>query len=309
MEAEPVGPTDLERVFLLPGEYHVTEKPKFLATLLGSCVAVCLYNKHNGSAALNHFVRDRSSAGDNDIGRFGDLSIKHIVKGLKAFDPDPSHYEAKIYGGGNVVGHLNFGVNIGAQNISVAKEVLGELRIPIVEDDTGGGRGRKIYFNTSNFDVMTRFMGQEKRDFSKQDVRVLIVDDSMLVRSVLRGVIEQTPGMKVVAEASDAFEARDLIISTDPDVISLDIVMPKIDGLKFLEKIMGHYPKPVVIVSTIAKNNSDITKKAQKLGAVGVVDKDVLEIYKGQERAKKEYIPLLRMAADRKVEKTVKYER
>ncbi|MCA9408694.1 MAG: response regulator [Candidatus Omnitrophica bacterium] len=297
--------TSLERVFLLPGEYHITKKSKQLATLLGSCVAVCLYNDKNKNAAMNHFIRDKASANDKLIGRFGDLSIRHILKVLMSVDSNCKNYKAKIYGGGAVVGHLGLGVGIGKQNIAMAEMILAENKIPIVERDVGGTQGRKIYFDTSNFNVESRLIGEERKDFSKRNIRVLIVDDSAIVRKILRKIIETTEGIEVVGEAGDAFEARDLMISTDPDVISLDIIMPKLDGLKFLEKIMVHYPKPVIIVSTIAKSKSDIARKAEKLGAVGVVDKDSLEIYKGLERAYREYIPMIRTAANRIVEKKV----
>ncbi len=304
MNSEPVAPSDLERVFLLPGEYHITKKPKYIATLLGSCVAVCVYNVKNGSAAMNHFVRDRATnPNETDIGRFGDLSTRNIIDKLLTLDPTVGNYKAKIYGGGNVVSHLGSGVRIGEENIAMAKEVLLEYRIPIVESDVGGTRGRKIYFNTSDFSVIVRPTGEERKDFRSKNIRVLVVDDSTIVRNILSRIINDTPGMEVCGQAKDAFEARDLILSTDPDVISLDIIMPKLDGLKFLDKIMRHFPKPIVIVSTIAKDNSAIAKKAMELGAVGVVDKDSLQIYKGIEIAKKEYIPMLRTAASRVVRK------
>ena len=296
---------DLERVFLLPGEYHVTKKPKYLATLLGSCVAVCLKNTINGSAAINHFVRHKSASPNDDVGRFGDLSTQHIIKTLMSLDKNPKNYKAKIYGGGAVVGHLGLGIGIGEMNIKMAKAVLKHYDIPIIHEEVGGKQGRKIYFNTEGFDIETRLIGEEKKDFSTKAIKVLIVDDAALVRSVLRKVIESVDGIEVVGEAANAFEARDMIISLDPDVISLDIIMPKLDGLKFLQKIMEHFPKPVIIVSTIAKKNSDIAAKAQKLGAVGVVDKDSLQIYKGLEIAQRDYIPMIRTAASRTVTKKI----
>ncbi len=304
-ESEIVAPNGLERVFLLPGEYHITKKPKFLATLLGSCVAVCLKNTKNGSAAMNHFVRNQSSPGETLIGRFGDLSTKHIIERLMSLDRNPANFQAKIYGGGAVVGHLGLGIGIGENNIAVAKEILEQYRIKVVEEDTGGKFGRKIYFNTQTFEVTRRLIGEDRKDFTQRNIRVLIVDDSPIVRKILRKVIESTPGIEVAGEAGDAFEARDLIISEDPDVISLDIIMPRLDGLKFLQKVMEHFPKPVMIVSTIAKENSDIAEKALRLGAVGVIDKDSLEIYKGLDKARREYIPMIRTAANRKVTKKV----
>ncbi|VAW17803.1 Chemotaxis protein CheD, partial [hydrothermal vent metagenome] len=295
--------TGLERVFLLPAEYHITKKPKLLATLLGSCVAICVYNKISKIAAMNHFVHAESNGEKTNIGRFGDLSCRHIIDSLLSVDGQRSNYEAKIFGGGAVVGHLGLGVGIGEKNIASGRQVLEEYGIPIIESDVGGSRGRKIYFDCNTQKVEVRMIGEEKKDFTKQDIKVLVVDDSSVVRNVLKKVIESTEGMEVIGEAADAYEARDKMISLDPDVISLDIIMPKLDGLKFLEKIMQHYPKPVIICSTIAKDKSAVAKKAEKIGAVGVVDKDSLKIYQGLAIAKQRYVPMIRTAAQRKVSK------
>lgn len=305
MQEDVSNPSGLERVFLLPGEYHITKQPKFLVTLLGSCVAVCLANTVNGSAAMNHYMREANPNPNTDVGKFGDTSIKYIIESLFALDPNPSNYRAKIFGGGAVVGHLGLGVGIGQANVIKAKEVLAEYGIRIVEEHVGGTQGRKIYFDSSTFDVQVKMIGEEKKDFTKKNIQVLVVDDSPLVRQILRKVIEATPGLEVCAEAGDAFEARKLMLELDPDVISLDIIMPKLDGLKFLEKIMQYKPMPVVIVSTIAKDKSPIRDKAIKLGAVAVIDKDSLEIYKGIETAKQDYIPALRTAANTNVKRLI----
>lgn len=296
---ESISPPGMERVFLLPGELYVTKKPAFLATLLGSCVSVCLKNMKNGSAAMTHFVRDRAVGKEvSDIGRFGDLSTQHIIETLFSMDANPAHYQAKIYGGGKVVSTIVAGVNIGETNISVAEEVLENYRIPIVFKDVGGIKGKKIYYNTASFSITVREIGEERKDFTTRNVRVLVVDDSALVRTVLTDVIAATPGMEVCGEAKDAYEARDLIVSAKPDVVSLDIIMPRLDGLAFLEKIMKHAPLPVVIVSTIAQDKSPIAEKAQRLGACGVIDKNLLSLYRGQDVLKRQYVPMLRTAAN-----------
>ena len=303
---EPYAPSDMERVFLLPSEYHVTKRPKFIATLLGSCVAVCVYNTVNGSAGMNHFIHDRSqNPNETNIGRFGDLATHHIIDTLYRLDRDPAHYRARIFGGGNVVSHLNAGMGIGTKNIAAAESVLKEYGIQITERKVGGRQGMKIYFNTSDFSVISRPVGEEKKDFSSRSIRVLVVDDSALVRSILTQVIGETPGMEVAGVAKDAFEARNLILSLKPDVVSLDIIMPRLDGLKFLDKLMRHFPIPVVIVSTIAKRQSDIEQKAKRLGAVGVIDKDSLEIYKGLDNARKSYIPMLKTAANTNIKRRI----
>jgi len=123
------------------------------------------------------------------------------------------------------------------------------------------------------------------------------VDDSQMVRKILRKDIETSTDFEVCAEASDAYEARDRLLETDPDVISLDIIMPGMDGLDFLEKIMQYKPRPVVIVSTIAKAGSPTVNRAKEIGAAGVLDKDELGLYKGSENPRLKYLATLKAAA------------
>ena len=86
-------------------------------------------------------------------------------------------------------------------------------------------------------------------------------------------------------------------METDPDVISLDIIMPGFDGLDFLEKIMQYRPTPAVIVSTIAQAGSPIDRRARELGALGMIDKEDLGLYKSLENAKLKYLAPLKAAA------------
>ncbi len=104
-------------------------------------------------------------------------------------------------------------------------------------------------------------------------IRVLIVDDSAFIRRVLSEQLSKFEDIEVVGTAIDAYVARDKIVSLHPDVITLDIEMPRMDGLSFLSKLMHHYPMPVVIVSSLTKENSETALRALDLGAVEVVAK------------------------------------
>jgi two-component system chemotaxis response regulator CheB len=112
-------------------------------------------------------------------------------------------------------------------------------------------------------------------------IKVLIVDDSALIRSVMKEIINSQPDMEVVGVAPDPLVARDLIKQTHPDVLTLDVEMPKMDGLEFLEKLMRLRPMPVVMVSTLTERGSDITMRALELGAVDFVTKPKLDIQSG----------------------------
>jgi len=112
-------------------------------------------------------------------------------------------------------------------------------------------------------------------------IKVLIVDDSALIRSVMKEIINSQPDMDVVGVAPDPLVARDLIKQTNPDVLTLDVEMPKMDGLEFLEKLMRLRPMPVVMVSSLTERGSDITMRALELGAVDFVTKPKLDIQSG----------------------------
>ena len=98
--------------------------------------------------------------------------------------------------------------------------------------------------------------------------RVVIVDDSSLFRKVLEQIMSRDPEIEVVGTAEDALVAREMIKSLNPDVITLDIEMPNMDGLSFLEKIMRLRPMPVVMVSTLTQHGAEAALKALEMGAV-----------------------------------------
>ncbi len=104
-------------------------------------------------------------------------------------------------------------------------------------------------------------------------IRVLVVDDSAVVRKVLTEELSKHEDIEVVGSAMDPYVARDKIVALRPDVITLDLEMPRMDGLSFLAKLMKHYPMPVVVVSSLTRDNSETALMALQLGAVEVVAK------------------------------------
>ncbi len=103
--------------------------------------------------------------------------------------------------------------------------------------------------------------------------KVLVIDDSALIRSLLSEMINQQTDMEVVGAAPDPLMAREMIKQLNPDVLTLDVEMPKMDGLDFLEKLMRLRPMPVVMVSTLTEKGSEITMRALELGATDFVTK------------------------------------
>ncbi|PIF74453.1 response regulator receiver-modulated CheB methylesterase [Variovorax sp. 54] len=116
---------------------------------------------------------------------------------------------------------------------------------------------------------------------SKKKIKVLCVDDSALIRSVMSEIINSQPDMTVVGTAADPLVARDLIKVTNPDVLTLDVEMPRMDGLEFLEKLMRLRPMPVVMVSSLTERGSEIALRALELGAIDFVTKPRLGVRDG----------------------------
>ena len=104
-------------------------------------------------------------------------------------------------------------------------------------------------------------------------IRVLIVDDSAIVRKIFSEELSKYPDIEIVGVAPDPFVARDKIVSLKPDVITLDIEMPRMDGLTFLKKLMKYYPLPTIIVSSLTPKGGKLTLEAMDIGAVDVIAK------------------------------------
>jgi len=114
-------------------------------------------------------------------------------------------------------------------------------------------------------------------------IKVLVVDDSALIRALLKEIIQADPELELVGQAPDAYVARDLIKQLNPDVLTLDVEMPRMDGLTFLEKLMHGRPMPVVMISSLTEQGSEATFRAMELGAVDFVAKPKLGIREGMQ--------------------------
>jgi len=104
-------------------------------------------------------------------------------------------------------------------------------------------------------------------------IKVLVVDDSIIFRRVLANAVDSDPDLKLIGTAADVFKAVEIIEKVVPDVITLDIEMPHMNGLTFLTKLMQQHPIPVIIISSITKGNREVCLKAYQYGAIDVIDK------------------------------------
>ena len=112
-------------------------------------------------------------------------------------------------------------------------------------------------------------------------IRVLVVDDSALVRNILSQGLSLDPGIEVVGTAADPYIARDKIVELQPDVMTLDVEMPRMDGVAFLRKLMPQYPIPIIMVSSLTQRGKQITMEALEAGAVDFVAKPTSNVAAG----------------------------
>jgi len=128
-------------------------------------------------------------------------------------------------------------------------------------------------------------------------IRVLIVDDSATAREVLSNALKKDREIEIVGTAPDAYVARDKIVSLKPDVVCLDVEMPRMDGITFLKKIMKYMPVPVLMVSSLTQKGASVTLDALEAGAIDYVAKPHQNIYDGIDDIEKELIAKVKMVA------------
>jgi two-component system chemotaxis response regulator CheB len=135
-------------------------------------------------------------------------------------------------------------------------------------------------------------------------IKVLVVDDSATARAILVDILKSDPEIGEVDAAPDAYIARDKIVKNKPDVVCLDVEMPRMDGITFLRKLMKHMPLPVVMVSSLTQKGAQTTLDALESGAVDFIGKPHSNIYEGSSEIKDELLKKVKNAAFAHVKKT-----
>lgn len=140
----------------------------------------------------------------------------------------------------------------------------------------------------------------------KKKTRVIVVDDSALVRSLLAEIINRQPDMECIGMASDPLVAREMIREKNPDVITLDVEMPRMDGIDFLERIMRLRPMPVLMISTLTERGAEVTMRALELGAIDFVAKPRAGVANGLSMLATEIVEKIRIAATSNVHRRIR---
>lgn len=134
-------------------------------------------------------------------------------------------------------------------------------------------------------------------------IRVLIVDDSALMRQLITEILQQDREIEIVGVAKDPFDAREKILALNPDVLTLDVEMPRMDGLSFLEKLMAGRPMPVVMLSSLTEKGCQTTMRALEIGAVDFITKPKLDVVSGMDALCNDIIEKVKHAASANVQR------
>lgn len=145
------GDNALRRLYLYPGQLFVSGEPALVTTILGSCVAVCLWDPKTSVGGINHYLLPSNPLRGQSDPRYGDTAIAKLVEQLTIRGASQSRLVAKVVGGASIMSRFSDGrQSIGQQNTAVALQSLSALSIPVSAEQTGGLRGRKLLFHTGN---------------------------------------------------------------------------------------------------------------------------------------------------------------
>lgn len=139
-------------------------------------------------------------------------------------------------------------------------------------------------------------------------IKVLIVDDSLVIRKFLEKVFSRDSEIEVIGSVGDPYQAREKIAELKPDVMTLDVEMPKMDGITFLEKVMKHFPIKTIVFSSITSHGSQTYLKAIEAGAVEVVEKPSIDVTKNLEAISKNLIQIVKAVHNSRIVQKVTFE-
>ena len=155
---------DIKTHYLFPGTILVAREPYLVTTVLGSCVAVCIWHPKAGVGGINHYLLPLWNGEGLPTPKYGNIAIEKLIEKMESLGSKKSNMIAKVFGGGNIFESKLEQFQIGERNIAIAKQVLEEHRIKIVGSSTGGNLGRKIQYLTSTGEVRQKMIEKKSRE-------------------------------------------------------------------------------------------------------------------------------------------------
>lgn len=264
--------------YLLPGAYIATTEVMEISTILGSCVAVALYDPKTKISGLCHYLLARILDMSGPIGRYGDQAIPMLFDEMVELGAQPRSIVAKVYGGANVLGNVSIGQEVGKKNIAIAHEVLRSIEVSIVEEDTGGNRGRKLLFVTDTFNIQQRFMEESRTHsrpaFAPSALRALIIDPAPRAHGNFEKILAQA-GITIIRTVSDVFDAFGALNTEKPDVLIFGLPNKAKSELQLIRDLKKMSPSlPPFFVYSLGTGGGLQATQALELGAQDFVHSD-----------------------------------
>lgn len=270
----------MEKLILYPGQVFVTQEPIEVHSNVGTCVEVVLHDPVRHITGVSIFVQPYPDAENSLLSaRYGCHSLPLVLEKMCKLGADPQRVLARVIGG-SAVGPADFrSVSAGKKNIDFALAWLRQARIPIVSSELGGLRARKVALSSALFSIKQTFHSDlcelessfgEFRPAGKR-TRVVIVAHSPTARATIVRILKQHELIDVVGAAGDAFEAREILVEHQPDLVIIVDDLPKVSALQLLQRLMKYFPMPVIMM-TGTSDNEKANIEALECGAVDSIE-------------------------------------
>ncbi len=161
----PVLEAEVKSIYLHPGQMVTSSTPCSISTILGSCVAVCVWDEEKGVGGMNHFLLPHFAGQGASSARFGNVAIEQLLERLERTGARRTFMRAKIFGGATVVEALRgVGGSLGRSNVELARKLLAHAGIQVVAEDVEGASGRKLIFRTDDGSALVRLLAGVRHD-------------------------------------------------------------------------------------------------------------------------------------------------
>ncbi len=155
---------NLKRHYLYPGNIFASADPHLVTTVLGSCISVCLFDPVAATGGINHYMLPLWNGEGLASPRYGNIAITRLVENLERLGCKQHRLEAKVFGGGEVLRITRGSINVSQRNIILAKDILGQMKIPIIAIDVGGKTGRRLVMNTGSGKIVMKRLRKQIDD-------------------------------------------------------------------------------------------------------------------------------------------------
>lgn len=261
----------MKTLSLKQGEVVFSREPVLIETVVSSCLAVIVWDKRSKAGGICHFFLPSGEPGVIAENNYGNYAVANLLRQFKESGSRPEDIVVKLVGGAQPPNDPS-AMATGKANAETADKIISSFGLSVDKRSTGGDRAKALRFNseTGKLHVST---SASVRSAVAGKVKVLVIDDQQLMRKLLRSAIQTNPRYEVVGEARSPRDAIAAIQDLQPDVITLDLNLPRTDGIDFIRGYLGENPIPAIVVSGTGPQAGEGTMAALEAGAFHYIAK------------------------------------